>query len=393
MPAGSLPTKLFDALGGTAACRRLSAAFYARVESDPVLRPLFPGKSFTCAIEEFSAFLVQFLGGPGEDSQRRWWLSLRESHERFRIGEREREAWLALMALALADAQIAEPAHSELLGFFRQASMMAVNQGKGAADVSPGKIHDAALHIEISQRWEAQGQLEKAVAAMRTGDAETVIALAEGDALENFSRPAYSALLAQMIRSRQPALGDSVRRILTGDPALAHGRFAGRTLLHEAAGAGSLATVQLLLELGADANGKDSGSHTPLYALANECTVQGAGKQIVAVLVTAGGDVEACEGVKRCTALHMAARRGNVEVAAALLDRGARIEARDSLGETPLRRAVNCDKVAAAKLLVARGADIRSPGSKGLTPLTAARSAAMKQALVQPNGPTAAATT
>jgi hypothetical protein len=66
---------LYEVFGGRTACRELSVAFYARVARDPVLRPLFPGKSFRCAIEEFSAFLAQLLGGPGADSQRRWWLS------------------------------------------------------------------------------------------------------------------------------------------------------------------------------------------------------------------------------------------------------------------------------------------------------------------------------
>jgi ankyrin repeat protein len=77
----------------------------------------------------------------------------------------------------------------------------------------------------------------------------------------------------------------------------------------------------------------------------------------------------------------MAARRDNVEVAGALLDCGADIEARDSLGETPLRRAVNCDQTGVAALLLSRGADANSIGSKGLTPLLAARSNAMKRAL------------
>src|SRR5579864_7804641 len=79
-----------EAIGGTATCRKLSAAFYARVGRDPVLRPLFPGKSLHCAIEEFSAFLVQLDGGPPEDSQRRWWASLRESHARFQIAQPQR---------------------------------------------------------------------------------------------------------------------------------------------------------------------------------------------------------------------------------------------------------------------------------------------------------------
>jgi truncated hemoglobin YjbI len=44
---------MLEALGGEESCRRLSAAFYARVGKDPVLRP-FPGKSLNCAIEAFA---------------------------------------------------------------------------------------------------------------------------------------------------------------------------------------------------------------------------------------------------------------------------------------------------------------------------------------------------
>ena len=53
----------------------------------------------------------------------------------------------------------------------------------------------------------------------------------------------------------------------------------------------------------------------------------------------------------------------------------------DSLGETPLRRSVNCNKAHVAALLVARGGDAHSTGSKGLTPLLAARTSEMKQVL------------
>jgi ankyrin repeat protein len=75
----------------------------------------------------------------------------------------------------------------------------------------------------------------------------------------------------------------------------------------------------------------------------------------------------------------MAARRGNVDVIGALLDGGADVEARDSAGDTPLRRAVNCNKVEAARLLLARGADPHSKGSRALTPALAARGDQMKQ--------------
>src|SRR4029077_20807517 len=140
---------------------------------------------------------------------------------------------------------------------------------------------------------------------------------------------------------------------------------------HEAAAAGNLAIVEQLLKLGADPNATDGGSHTPLYSVGNECAAGGG--PVVSTLVEGGAQVDACDGVKRCTALHMAARRGNTEVAAALLDCGADIEARDSLGDTPLRRAVNCSKTQVAAFLISRGADLSSRGSRGLTPLLAAR--------------------
>jgi len=173
---------------------------------------------------------------------------------------------------------------------------------------------------------------------------------------------------------------DYVREKLLADPALAQERYSGRTLLHGAAAAGNLTTVELLLRLGAEPDITDAGGHTPLYCLANECKVRG-GANVVRALVEAGASVDARDGVKHCTALHMAARRGNVEVAEALLDCGAGIEARDSLGDTPLRRAVNCDKTDVAALLLARGSDMHSKGSKGLTPSSAARTTAMRRLL------------
>ena len=100
---------LYQAVGGLDMCRQLSEVFYARVARDPVLRPLFPGKSMRCAVEAFTAFLAQFLGGPSDDAQRRWWLSLRESHLRFKIGPRERQAWMTNMIEALKDVPIDQP--------------------------------------------------------------------------------------------------------------------------------------------------------------------------------------------------------------------------------------------------------------------------------------------
>jgi hemoglobin len=375
---------LYTAVGGTAACRKLAVAFYARVQRDPLLRPLFPGKTLRCAIEEFTAFLAQFLGGPPEDAQRRWWLSLRESHLRFKIGPRERDAWMKNMIQALDETTIEEPARSALRSFFEQSSAYVVNVGPAPAATSSGGEPGIAIHHEIAHRWTAQRTLDQAVAAVRRGESDRAIALAEGSTLRahfTCNRAVFAALLALMIGSRDHTMLDYVREKLLADRRLAQERYSGRTLLHAAAAAGSLHMVELLLHIGATPDVTDAGGHTPLYCLANECRTPGGGS-VVRALVQAGATVDACDGVKHCTPLHMAARRGNVEIAAALLDCGADIEMQDSLRETPLRRAVNCNQAEVAALLVARGADIHSRGSQGLTPLSAARTSAMRQFLL-----------
>ncbi len=136
--------------------------------------------------------------------------------------------------------------------------------------------------------------------------------------------------------------------------------------------------------MGAEQTADDRRGHPPLYCVGNECSVPG-GSQIVRALLQRGAaQVNAANNVKRCAALHMAARRGNVEVIEALLDCGADLEARDSAGDTPLRRAVNCNQLEAAKLLLARGADPHSKGSKALTPARAARSRPMMQLFAGP---------
>jgi ankyrin repeat protein len=190
------------------------------------------------------------------------------------------------------------------------------------------------------------------LAAIHDGDADLAMARADDPKLQHYFAGNPAALLSLLERmSAQAEMLGYVRRTLNLNPALAHERYArGRTLLHGAAAAGSLSIVDLLIQLGADPNANDLGGHAPLYCVANECGVPGGG-DVVRALVQAGANVNACGAVKHCTALHMAARRGNVEVAKALLDCGADIAAKDTRGDTPLRRAVNCRKPAVIALL------------------------------------------
>src|SRR5579863_450629 len=161
---------LYQAAGGRDVCRQLSEAFYARVQRDPVLRPLFPGKSMRCAVEAFTAFLAQFLGGPAEDAERRWWLSLHESHLRFKIGLRERQAWMSNMVEALEETPVEEPVRRALRDLFERSSGYMVNsgqaQGSGEPEAAENSSNDG-ISREVGQRWAEQLALDEFVAAIR----------------------------------------------------------------------------------------------------------------------------------------------------------------------------------------------------------------------------------
>lgn len=332
---------LLDALGGAEGCRRLSAEFYTRVQDDAVLRPLFPGKNLRCATEQFAAFLIQFLGGDENQAQDRWWLSLRESHARFKIGPAERRAWLKHMDAALKAVPLDESARRELRDFFRHSSAYI----QGSPPPPPG-------HAESGDRWAGQLVLDDLIDAIKTGRDPEVLRVAP----RFVSRPAvFVGILARMCQSWRPALIAFAVHAVESNPALAAGRYGGHTLLHYASAAGCLEIVATMLRLGADPSISDRGGHTPLYSVANGCGSP-TGPAIVEALVRAGADVNASGGVTRATPLHMAARRGHLSIAETLLDCGANLESRDSKGDTPLDRARNCRRDAVARLLLDRAA-------------------------------------
>ena len=375
---------LFLQLGGTDGCVKLATLFYAEVERDPVLRPLF-GKKFGEPVRKLAAYLSQLAGGPPEHSRTRWSLSLREAHRRFAIGPAERDAWLAAMARALDEAGLREPARGALLAFFERSAPTLVNQGgeRVAGEPLPEPL-SGVVHRHLAARWKEELAVEEVVAAVRRGSAGRALALLEGPELRvlfDRDRAALASLLVLMTASGDEAMLDDVMRRLRDDPALVRTTyFGGRTLLHGAAAAGCLPAVELLLDLGSQVEATDGSGRTPLFGVANECRGP-SGSAVARELLRRGAAVDARDRVNRCTPLHAAARRGSVAVAAALLDGGADVEARDVAGDTPLRRAVNCGQVEMAAFLRARGADAGSRGARGLTPVQAARTDAMRRAL------------
>ncbi|MFM9872933.1 MAG: ankyrin repeat domain-containing protein [Fimbriimonadaceae bacterium] len=329
-------SKILTAIGGETGCKRLSKDFYTLVANDTTLKRLFPGKSLRCATEEFSAFLIQFLGGDESHTQYRWWLSLRQSHSRFTISQGERDAWLANMKIAIENSTV-DPAFKDIIvQFFTEASLYLLGQN-----------HSPIRHPEFDFCWNRQLKLDSLVAFLASGQTDEVIKLAPDFA----ERPSvFIGLLDKMLEENASVYEPFVVRWLNDKPSLLSHRFNGRTLLHFAVKNGCLSTTQTALSFGIDPDVLDNGDRTPLYALANGCN-KPTGPSIVNALINAGADVNSRNGVMKTTPLHMAARQGHLEIAKALLKCGADPSIPDKNGMTPLMRAKNCMRRTVVELL------------------------------------------
>jgi hemoglobin len=117
----------YDAMGGEPALRALVARFYAEVRRDDVLRAIYPEEDLAPAEERLALFLMQYWGGPQTYMEQRGHPRLRMRHAPFRIGPRERDAWLAAMRIALDESEIAEPHRRRLWDYFQSTAAHMMN--------------------------------------------------------------------------------------------------------------------------------------------------------------------------------------------------------------------------------------------------------------------------
>jgi hemoglobin len=127
-PAPATPEELYELIGGMETCRRIAAAFYARVDVDPLLRPMFP-HDLQQAIEHLALFLAQRFGGPEIYASQRGHPRLRMRHRPFQIGQAERDAWLGHMLAAMREAGVEEPAYSLMQRYFEDSATFLINAG------------------------------------------------------------------------------------------------------------------------------------------------------------------------------------------------------------------------------------------------------------------------
>lgn len=150
---------------------------------------------------------------------------------------------------------------------------------------------------------------------------------------------------------------DAIRsRVLEEPGYLSERDYVNDTPLLNAIDFDDLELVRFLLVQGADPNVEvDDGYTCLLSAIESEADKSVA---IVQTLIDAGADIH-FPGTNGWTPLHMAAARGRVEIAAALIKAGAVVDCRKEIDaeETPLMEAAEAGHPEAVRLLLSHGAD------------------------------------
>jgi hemoglobin len=119
---------VYEAAGGSQTFKLLVERFYARVEGDPLLRPLYPEADLASATERLTLFLVQYWGGPTTYNELRGHPRLRLRHQPFAIGQAERDAWFGHMTAAVDSLDLAPALRKALLDYFETASTAMINR-------------------------------------------------------------------------------------------------------------------------------------------------------------------------------------------------------------------------------------------------------------------------
>lgn len=135
-------------------------------------------------------------------------------------------------------------------------------------------------------------------------------------------------------------------------------------LLETAIKEGQLDHVRALIEAGTDVNEPLNQGITPLHAavISNQ-------ENIAAVLLQAGAKVNATDPTTEATPLHLAALYGREGIAKLLIQKGARVNAVMKFGITPLLVAAQFGQSQIIQLLLDKKANINQMDQEGFTAL------------------------
>jgi len=156
--------------------------------------------------------------------------------------------------------------------------------------------------------------------------------------------------------------------------------------LFDAAKAGNLEKVTQLIEEGANVNIRNDSGVTPLHLAAYR-----GDKDIAEILILKGADIDSQTDAGD-TPLMWAVKREKSNLVELIVQKGATVDLKDGIGRTPLAMAcglINHGKSACfkcAEILIQNGADVNAAGDDGHTPLywaTAAKDQHLSEMLIK----------
>lgn len=255
---------------------------------------------------------------------------------------------LLMPSAGMADQDVASN-HAKKAG-----RLFAMNAGPAAGE--PGSLHEAIVRKDIRA---VESYLSKGAdpnAADKTGARPLYLAVKSGSpemvqkliaAGADVKATDARAPLMWLAGTNRPLTAPEleIAQILIRSGARVDARGTNqKTPLHQAATYNHAGLTKILIEKGADTAAKESfAGGTPLHV--------------------------ACEGVPEISAQGEMVRRGALETVDALLRGGARPNARDKYGITPLHTAARFLHIHVVDRLIAAGADIRARTDAGWTPL------------------------
>lgn len=148
-----------------------------------------------------------------------------------------------------------------------------------------------------------------------------------------------------------------------------------RTALHNACLQGHMDIIRLLIEHGAEVNSRNDMNFPPL-----ESAICNSHYQVIKLLLEQGAEVNFKGGNTGTTTMHEAVFMGHPGIVKLLIEHGVDVNTRDNKGETPLMTAIDqhqfscpgANRLNTARLLLSHGADVNAVDKKGRSALTIA---------------------
>lgn len=120
-------SNIYKEIGSDEPFFKLVDIFYSRVETDAVLRPLYP-VDLTQPKKHLAMFLIQRFGGAQTYSEERGHPRMRSRHMPFKIGVKEKDAWMINMIAALDTVPELTPYRPLLKEYFEGFATFMINQ-------------------------------------------------------------------------------------------------------------------------------------------------------------------------------------------------------------------------------------------------------------------------